>query len=59
MPHKCIATANKLLAEHNTQIEPIIAFGSDMKSFDAIGIRTSKIGSQEGEKGGQARDAPR
>jgi hypothetical protein len=52
MAHKCIALANKKLAEHNTQIEPIISFGADMKSSPwSIGIRTSKVDPRKGPKG--------
>jgi hypothetical protein len=51
MPHRCIAVANKKLAEHNTRIEPIIVFDSRMKSSDGIGIRTSKVDPRKGKKG--------
>lgn len=37
----CVDVANKALRTKNTQIEPILAFGSTLDL--AIGIRTSKI----------------
>jgi hypothetical protein len=37
----CVDVANKALREKNTQIEPIITFGSKLDC--SIGIRTSKV----------------
>ena len=37
---KCVELANQKLAEHNTQIEPIIVFGQDRLG---IGIRTTLV----------------
>jgi hypothetical protein len=52
LTHRCIAIANKKLAEYNTQIEPIISFGADMKSSPwSIGIRMSKVDPRKGPKG--------
>jgi hypothetical protein len=38
---KCVDLANQKLAEHNTQIEPILVFSQPER--EAIGIRTSKV----------------